>query len=358
MSVRIVVSDTFGRQILQVSKFDSVKWTATYNKAGWFRITFTPKNYPRGLFQADRRVEIYRKPRGRAEHLAFLGYMRAYDEDNEQYSYTEDYSDEWTVVYYGGTGQEAARIFGVGATNADRLRKSAINRREGFHQDTNESDVTILSDGAEGKLYKNRPFIDFQPTNIELTQVYQADWGLGDTLRINSGNPNTISVSGPDMTELLGRRIVAYRAGTSEASKNTFADDMMKEYVDENLVNATDTDRNLDAGLNFEIADDQSAGPTVTYSAKFGNLLNVLKRVSDEAAEAGTRVYFRVIPVLRDGVYVPRFETRIGRWGQDRTYLKIGQGERVSDLSVIGVQVTATRDSEKVIPLFEDINDA
>lgn len=355
MSVRIVIGDTFGREILQLSKFDQVDFTNTYNKPGWFRIDFSPRDYPRGLFVQDRRVTIYRKPRGRAERLAFCGYMRVYSEENEEYTYTEDYSEEWTVVYYGGSGQKALRVFGVGATNDARLRASAINRREGFYQDTNETDVNILSDGAAGRLYDNRPVIDFSPRNIELEQVYQADWGLGDVLRINSGNPNLISISGADMTELLSRRIVAYRADSSEASKNGAADDIMKEFVDENLLNATDTDRNLDAALNFEIASDQGAGPTVRYSAKFGNLLNVLQRVSDEASEEGTRIYFRVIPVMRNGMFVPRFETRVEQWGHDRTYLKIGQGSRTSDLSVVGVRVTATQDAETVMPLFEDI---
>lgn len=356
MAVRVVVSDTVGNQILQLPTINAVEWTNTYNKPGWFALTFDAREYPRGLFQIDRRVDIYRKPRGRAERLAFSGYMRVYEEYNETYRYIEDYSEELTVVYYGGSGQEAARVFGVGATADERLSTSLINRREGFYQDTGEDDTDILSDGSAGDLYDNRPSVEFRPTNIELNFVYQADFDIGDKLTIYSGDPETIVLSGPDMTDLLARRIVAYKSASAEAQKNAAADDMMKEYVDENLVNATDTDRNLDAGLGFEIADDQTAGPVVDYSAKFGNLLNVLQRVSDEAAENGTRVYFRVTPVLRDGIIIPRFETRIDQWGHDRSYLKIGRGSRASSLVVGGVQVIVTRDAEIVTPQFEEVN--
>ena len=61
----------------------------------------------------------------------------------------------------------------------------------------------------------------------------------------NSGN-DIIVISGPDGNDLLARRIVAYYAGTSQASKTDNADDMMKEIVDENLAgSATDSDRDI-----------------------------------------------------------------------------------------------------------------
>jgi hypothetical protein len=356
MAVRVVIGDALGNPIITLRKFESVEWTSTYNDVGWFALRFAVQDYPRKLFEVDRRVDIYRQPRGRAERLAFAGYMRVYGEESEQYRWSKDYSEELTVAYYGGSGQEALRVFDVGATNDERLRASVINRREGFYQDTGEDDVAILGDSCAALLYDRRPVLNYEPLNMELDYIYQAEWGVGDVMRVDFGNPNFITVAGPDLNDLLQRRIVAYRSASAEAQKNQEADDMMKAFVDENFVNATDAARNLDAALGFEIAGDQGGGPVIDYSAKFGQVLGVLQRISDTSAEEGTRVYFNVVPVLRNGRIVPRFETRVGQWGRVLD-LKFGSGPYSVQQSIKGVQVLVTENAEHVRPLLEEIDD-
>jgi hypothetical protein len=358
MAVRIVATDVFGRNPFDVQGWSQVEWVNTVNKIGPFTIRWPRESYPARLFRLDRRILIYRAPRGRAERLVYAGFMRKYQETSERGVYVKDYSDERTVIYYGGSEQQTARLFAVGATNAERLLASALNRREGFNNDSDESDTNILEDGSASMLYDHRPVIEFSPRNIELNYIYDADWRLGDVLRVRNGNVNEYAIGGPDLTDILKRRIVAYKTGTSESKKSGVSDDMLKEYVDENLVNATDTDRNLNTDLGFEIAADDGAGATVDHSAKFGNLLKVCQAVAEKSAEAGTRLFFQVRPVIRSGRVVPRLETRITQWGQDRTsQLRIGTGDSFSDLMAIGVRVVATRQDETVTPIFENIDD-
>jgi len=357
MAIRVEIADEFGNVLLNLRQFARVEWTSVYNDVGWFEIEFAANDYPRDLFVTDRRVNIFRRAPGRAERLAFAGYMRKYSERSPQYVYSEDYGDELTVAYYGGSGQEAARLFAVGATNDTRLRASAINRREGFYQDTNEDDTDILEDACAGMLYDKRPVLDYEPANLELEYIYQADWNLGDTLRVNFGDPESVTIAGPCFNDLLARRIIAYPAASSEAQKTDYADDMMKAFVDENLVNATDGDRNLVAGVGFGIAGDQSAGPEIDYSARYDNLLAVLKRISDTSAETGDRVLFSIVPQLDGaGRYVPRFVTAVGQFGRVLD-LKIGRGKRQITQAVVGVRGIVTADEEQITPLLEEIDD-
>jgi len=52
---------------------------------------------------------------------------------------------------------------------------------------------------------------------------------------LSSSGERTITVVGLSAVELLRRRVVAYDAGSSQASKTDLSDDLMKEVVTENL---------------------------------------------------------------------------------------------------------------------------
>lgn len=361
MAITVELATVFGNPITAVTNIEEVTCTVGVNRVGWFSIAFALEDFPKALFftsnelDIDKRVSIWRKPRGRGRRLIFHGLVRKYEEIGERYTYVEDFSEEYTVVYAAGKGTEDTRA--STSVSSDREDASAINRREGLYENVNESDAAILQDGANGVLYDNRPIMDFLPKNIEINYIYPQDWKLGDLVRVSSGKPDTIVISGPCLNDLLLRRIVAYDAGTAEAKKNDYADDMMKAYVDENLDAGAVAGRQLPSGLGFEIADDQSAGPTLEYGAERNNLFDVLCDISDRAAEDGTRVYFGVVPIVRNGIVIPRFVTRIGQWGADRTStIRVGEGVRRSDLMVAGIEVRVTRDGEVIKPRFEDIS--
>lgn len=121
-------------------------------------------------------------------------------------------------------------------------------------------------------------------------------------------------VSGQDGNALLARRIVAYAAGSSQASKTGAADDVMKAIVRENLgADATDTSRDL-SGLAFTVEADTSLGATVTRAFAWQNVLDTLGALSQESG-----VVFDVRPRLAGDAIGFEFITRPEFLGVDRS---------------------------------------
>jgi len=130
-----------------------------------------------------------------------------------------------------------------------------------------------------------------------------------------------ITLSGPDANDLLDRRIIAYYAGSSYSDKTDYADDMMKAIVRENLGSLnTFSDRDL-TDLNFTVADDISAAPSITKGFAWRNVLKVLTDIAGASAENGTNLYFDVVPVIVSSSQIGfQFRTTTNQPGQDRTY--------------------------------------
>ena len=114
---------------------------------------------------------------------------------------------------------------------------------------TNTTDTGVLDNEADQELYEYRPRDQIVRTIEDGAGglYYQQDWQHGDLVTIKTGSPDTVTITAVSLDDLLMRRVIAYKSGTSQSDKTDFADDMIKEYVDENLLNATDTDRNLPA---------------------------------------------------------------------------------------------------------------
>ncbi len=158
---------------------------------------------------------------------------------------------------------------------------------------------------------------------LSLWNTYMVDGFEFATL----GGKQTIAVSGADMMNLLERRKIPYYTDTAYTDKSGPADDIIKEWVDEQLVNPVlysatgtpDTDRDLSAWLS--IAADLSDGPTVEKRASWANwLLSTCQRISQMAREAGTEIFFMIEPaVIGTNTITWRFVTRTGQPGADLT---------------------------------------
>ena len=116
-----------------------------------------------------------------------------------------------------------------------------------------------------------------------------------------------------DANYLLTSRIVAYASLSSQASKSDYADDMCKEVVDENLVSATDTDRNLS---NLTIAPDLSLGASIDKAMAYDNVLSALRDFAQTSTDRGTYLAFDVVRTSRANF---EFRTYTGQRGQDHT---------------------------------------
>lgn len=166
-----------------------------------------------------------------------------------------------------------------------------------------------------------------QPTNsrLGLWRVYLLRrWKFS-----TRGSNQELELSGPDVNDLLRRRIVAAYSGSSQASKTDYADDMMKEIVTEALADgvAPVPSAGTRVWSNLSVAGDVGLGPTITDSFSWdgqqSNLLlpasgGVLTSIAKKAKTAGTEVFFDVVPnVVGPNSITFRFETYINQPGQD-----------------------------------------
>jgi hypothetical protein len=133
------------------------------------------------------------------------------------------------------------------------------------------------------------------------------------------------------MNDLLKTRIIAYAAGTAEASKSGFADYIMKEIIYENLGGVTFVPRDI-TPLGFSIAPDVDLGTVVTLSFSWEPMLDTLKKISDASqATPATAVYFGIVP-LGTG-WLCEFRTNIQQWGQDHRHPSGPAGPVIFSLS-------------------------
>lgn len=140
-----------------------------------------------------------------------------------------------------------------------------------------------------------------------------------------SSDREGITLEGPDHNDLLRRRIVAAYSSSSQALKTDFADDMMKEVVTQSISDAAAPVPSAGTRVwaNLSIAADLGLGPSITRSFPFDKLLGssssgVLPQLSKAAKEAGTEVFFDIVPnVVSSNSITFRFETYTGQPGQD-----------------------------------------
>ncbi len=104
-----------------------------------------------------------------------------------------------------------------------------------------------------------------------------------------------VQIAGPETNEILRKMIVAYKAGTAQAEKTGYSDDVCKQIVREALTSsATNTDRSL-AALGFSVAADNGQGVTITKGFSHANLLETLQEIASASKQNGTDLYFDVV---------------------------------------------------------------
>lgn len=131
---------------------------------------------------------------------------------------------------------------------------------------------------------------------------------------------DVIRLSGPDQIELLNRATIAYASGEPESDKTDFADDMIKEIVNENKgAGAGLTPEGRFRGFSaaqFTIAGDESAAPSITRRFAWRQMWPILKEIAESSSHLGTPLYFDIEP-FEKGQF--EFRTYINQRGIDRT---------------------------------------
>lgn len=141
------------------------------------------------------------------------------------------------------------------------------------------------------------------------------------------GSKEVVTLEGPDVNDLLRRRIVAAFAASAQATKTDFADDMMKEVVTQSIADgvAPTPTAGTRVWSNLSVQADRGLGPTITKSFPFDKLLSgsnsgVLSVLAKAAREAGTEVFFSIAPNAITGSSITfQFRTTINQPGQDVT---------------------------------------
>ena len=101
--------------------------------------------------------------------------------------------------------------------------------------------------------------------------------------KLNSNGQVKRLVTGVELKYILSRRIVVPPAGQVRYTASTNFENAVKTLVSTQAIAATDSNRNISNLVN---ATNSNLGPTVLISARYNNLLDVLKGVS-KAAGAG-----------------------------------------------------------------------
>lgn len=134
-----------------------------------------------------------------------------------------------------------------------------------------------------------------------------------------------LNISGPDVKDLLRRRIVAAFSGSSQASKNTQVDDLMKEIVTESIADgiAPAPTEGTRAWADLSVQGDLSNGPIISKSFAFKQLMTesgggLLPALAKASRAAGTEVFFDIIvKTVSSSAITFEFQTFTGQPGQD-----------------------------------------
>ena len=150
-------------------------------------------------------------------------------------------------------------------------------------------------------------------------------WGWGQ----NPQGEEVFSIGGEDQNHLLTRRVVAAKSTTEESQSNItdLADDMMKTVATDSMEDDADPvpESGTRAWGDLSVANNTGKGPELTLGFSFRKLLTmagggVMSQISRAAREAGTEVYFWVVPsTISTSSVTYQFRTYIGQPGHDHT---------------------------------------
>lgn len=142
--------------------------------------------------------------------------------------------------------------------------------------------------------------------------------------KIEQDGQRTVTSTGVGYNHLLARRTIAYRHGLVLAEKNDYAEDVMKEFVNENAGPGAGDVTRIISGIftNFTVqaeSGSHTATPVWAGDRAFSNLLDVLQEIS--AFTLGTTPASRAVDfaVVGNGAGAFQFQTFLDQLGTDHT---------------------------------------
>jgi Siphovirus ReqiPepy6 Gp37-like protein len=136
-----------------------------------------------------------------------------------------------------------------------------------------------------------------------------------------AGRVPSRTVTGCGLNGLLDRRKVLYFAGSAQAQyTNAYADNAMKQIVRENLGSSATTGNgrkvtNSISSTYFTVEADTSLGSQIDKSFAFAGVGDTLRILSGLSRQAGTEVFFDIVPTTENAF---EFRTFVTQRGADR----------------------------------------
>ena len=141
------------------------------------------------------------------------------------------------------------------------------------------------------------------------------------------GSKESIIIGGPDVNDLLRRRVTANYSDQSSNVINTYADDMMKDLVTNSMSDALllSVDAGTRAWADLSVAADTASGPILDKQFLLQKLLTpsgagALTEIAKSSVAEGTPVFFDIQPAtVTEKTITFEFRTFIDQVGTDRT---------------------------------------
>jgi hypothetical protein len=138
------------------------------------------------------KLRTYTGQRGLDRRLSTItGYNVSFSEEAgtfENVTFTEDHTDERTVVYAGGQGQEASRYLAT-AVDSQLSTTGPFTRIEEFHNASAISQASKVDAEALWQLRQSRPRVTLEADIVEMEgNAFGVNWGYGDYVTATFNN--------------------------------------------------------------------------------------------------------------------------------------------------------------------------
>ena len=134
----------------------------------------------------------------------------------------------------------------------------------------------------------------------------------------DSNGLEIVTVSGPETNDILRTAIVAYYAGSSQAEKTGYADNIIKAIVRENRGSLATGARNF-SSLGLTVSPDLSLAPIQTKGFSRENMLAIIQEICETSRQAGTDLYFDLVAVDNNNLLGFDLRTYVNLYGNDHS---------------------------------------
>lgn len=141
---------------------------------------------------------------------------------------------------------------------------------------TNYSEVGDFILSIDNRLSNSALLIKDRVITLDTQGVF-AGMITGVTVEVEDDGSEVRKIYGKSMGIILKNRVVNNNGSNEYSFSQGYASEVMKDYVNKNLVNATDSSRNVP---HLVVGDNSNVGDQIRWQSKFDNLLDVVEEIS------------------------------------------------------------------------------